>query len=108
MTQTSIPAPALEMLRGGDVAGARALIETSLAAAPGDRQLLELAALLAGRSGDAAAAAGHFRSLLAAAPDDRKMRLNLAMALAGAGELDEAIAVCGDGGGDPALLRVLG
>jgi tetratricopeptide (TPR) repeat protein len=108
VTQTSIPAPALEMLRGGDVAGARALIETSLAAAPGDRQLLELAALLAGRSGDAAAAAGHFRSLLAAAPDDRKMRLNLAMALAGAGELDEAIAVCGDGGGDPALLRVLG
>ena len=105
---TSIPAPALEKLRTGDVAGARALIDTALAGTPDDGQLLELAALLAGRSGDARGAAGHFRRLLARAPADRRVRLNLATALASAGELEEAAAVAGDGGGDPALLRILG
>lgn len=106
--QTSIPAPALDKLRAGDMAGARTLVEEALAGAPDDRQLLELAALLAGRSGDAATAAVHFRRLVAIAPGDPKLRLNLAMALSGAGELEEAVSVAGDGGGDPAMLRLLG
>jgi tetratricopeptide (TPR) repeat protein len=106
--QTSIPAPALEMLRNGDLAGARALVESTLASAPGDRQLLELAALLAGKTGDSRGAARHFRVLLAGAPDDRRVRLNLAIALTGTGELEEVVTVCGEGAGDPALLRLLG
>ena len=102
-----IPPEALALLRGGDVAGARALVEAELDRAPGNLQLRELAGFLAGRMGDPQAAAGHFRQLLAAAPDNAQARVNLAKALAGAGDYAGAIAICGENG-DPGLSRIAG
>lgn len=100
--------PALACLRRGDTAGARSAADAALRADPGSRELLEFSALLAIQTGDAAAAVGYFRRLHAASPADPAARLNLANALAAAGELDEAAALCDGADGDPRLLRLLG
>jgi tetratricopeptide (TPR) repeat protein len=99
-------APALDRLRRGDVAGARASAEAALAAAPGEPALLAFAGLLAAQSGDLAAAIPHLRGALAATPGDRATRINLATALMATGALDEAGEVCAAGDGDPKLLRL--
>lgn len=98
--------PALALLRRGDSAGARAAIETALAAEPDAPTLLAFAGLLAAQSGDAAAAIPYFRRALAAAPGDTATRINLATALVATGALAAAGAVCAVGDGDPKLLRL--
>jgi tetratricopeptide (TPR) repeat protein len=97
---------ALDRLRHGDLAGARAAAEAALAAAPDEPPLLAFAGLIAAQMGDMAAAVPHLRRALAGAPEDRATRVNLATALVAAGELEEAGEICGDGGGDPKLLRL--
>jgi tetratricopeptide (TPR) repeat protein len=98
--------PALERLRRGDLAGARAAVEQALLHEPKSAPLLEFAALLAGQVRDEAAAMAFNRRLLAAAPANRAARINLATALLAAGDVDEAAAVAAPGG-DLKLLRVL-
>ncbi len=101
-------APALDRLRDGDLAGARAEAEAALALEPDLPALLAFAAMLAGRSGDNEAAAGHFRRALALQPDELATRINLATALIALRELDEALAVCTAGPRHPKLLRLAG
>ncbi|HEX4737986.1 MAG TPA: sulfotransferase [Allosphingosinicella sp.] len=101
-------APALDRLRRGDLAGARAAVEAALAREPEAPALLAFAGMLAGQAGDPAAAAGHFRRVLALQPGDLANRINLAAALVTLGELDEALDVCAGGGRDPRLLRLAG
>ncbi|WP_284734582.1 tetratricopeptide repeat-containing sulfotransferase family protein [Sphingosinicella terrae] len=100
--------PALACLRRGDMAGARSAADAALSAEPDSRELLEFSGLLAIQAGDAAAAAGYFRRLNSISPADPAARLNLANALAAAGDLDEAGSLCEDAEGDPRLLRLLG
>jgi tetratricopeptide (TPR) repeat protein len=99
-------APALDRLRLGDRAGARAAIDAALAREPDAPALLAFAGLLAAQSGDPAAAAPHFRRALALDPQDLAMRVNLATALAASGARDEAAAVCAAGPDDPRLARL--
>jgi tetratricopeptide (TPR) repeat protein len=99
-------APALDLYRRGDLAGARAAAETALAAEPDDPALRAFAGLAAAQSGDPAAAIPHFRRVLAAMPGDVPTRLNLATALLATGQADEAGAVCAAGGDDPRLSRI--
>ncbi|HYI64489.1 MAG TPA: sulfotransferase [Allosphingosinicella sp.] len=99
-------APALDLLRRGDRAGARAAVEAALAGEPDAPALLAFAGLLAAQSGDPAAAVPHFRRALALAPGDTAMRANLATALIASGALDEAGMVCAEGGEDPKLMRL--
>ncbi len=99
-------APALDLYRRGDLAGALAAAEAALQAEPGAAALLGFAGLVAAQLGDFPAAIRHLRAALAAAPDDLAARINLAMALVSAGALDEAAAVCAEGGDDPKLLRL--
>src|SRR6185436_7058317 len=99
-------APALELFRRGDMVGARAAAEKALAAEPENAALRAFAGLAAARSGDPAGAIPHFRHAVAADPGDVPARLNLATALLATGALDEAGALCADGGSDPRLLRL--
>lgn len=99
-------APAIDLLRRGDRAGARRALDSALAEAPGDFELLGFAALLAAQSGDAAAAAPLFRRALAARPADMPTRINLVTALVATGALDEAGEAAAAGGDDPRLLRL--
>jgi tetratricopeptide (TPR) repeat protein len=99
-------APALDLYRRGDLAGARAAAETALASEPDDPALSAFAGLAAAQSGDPAAAIPHFRRVLAATPGDVPTRLNLATALLATGQADEAGTVCAAGGEDPRLLRI--
>jgi tetratricopeptide (TPR) repeat protein len=99
-------APALERLRRGDRAGARAAIDAALAKEPDAPALLAFAGLLAAQSGEPAAAVPHFRRALALAPDDLAMRVNLATALVASGALEEAAGVCAGGPDDPRLARL--
>jgi tetratricopeptide (TPR) repeat protein len=101
-------APALDRLRRGDAAGARAAVEAALAAQPNAPPLLAFAGMLAGQAGDHGAAAAHFRRALALQPEDLAARINLATALVSLGALDEAAEACAGGGGDPKLLRIAG
>lgn len=101
-------APALDRLRRGDLAGARAAAEAALKRQPEAPALLAFAGMLAGQAGDNAAAAGHFRRTLTLAPGDLATRINLATALVALRELDEALAVCAAGGREPKLLRLAG
>ena len=101
-------ASAIERLRRGDLAGARATAEEALAGAPDQPALLEFAGLMAVQMGDAAAAVSHFRRWLSLAPDDRAVRANLATALIAAGELAEAAELCAPADGDARLLRLAG
>jgi tetratricopeptide (TPR) repeat protein len=106
---TQIPAslaPALDLYRRGDLAGARAAAEAALASEPDDAALSAFAGLAAAQSGDPAAAIPHFRRVLAAMPGDIPTRLNLATALLATGQADQAGAVCAAGGDDPKLLRL--
>jgi tetratricopeptide (TPR) repeat protein len=97
---------AIERLRAGDLAGARAAAEAALAGQPDSTPLLALAGLAAARSGDSRGAAEHFRRALALDPGDLAIRINLATALVAAAELEEAGQVCAVGGTDPRLLRL--
>ena len=99
-------APALDLYRRGDLAGARAAAETALAAEPDNAALSAFAGLAAAQSGDPAAAIPHFRRVLATMPGDIPTRLNLATALLATGQADEAGAVCAAGGEDPRLRRL--
>jgi tetratricopeptide (TPR) repeat protein len=100
--------PALDRLRRGDVAGARAAAEAALAREPETPALLAFAGMLAGQAGDNEAAAGHFRRALALQPEDMATRINLATALIALRALDEALDVCVAGGRNPKLLRLAG
>jgi tetratricopeptide (TPR) repeat protein len=109
-TMTQPPAnlaPALELMRRGDRAGARRAIEAALAKEPDALPLIAFAGVLAAQAGDLAAAIPHFRRALAFAPQDLAMRTNLAMALSETNALDEAASVA-DGHGDPHLDRLAG
>ena len=99
-------AAALDRYRRGDLAGARRAAEAALAAEPDAPELLGFAGLVTAQMGDFGAAVPHLRNAVAAAPTDLATRINLAMALVSAGELDEAGAVCTAGGNDPKLLRL--
>jgi tetratricopeptide (TPR) repeat protein len=99
-------APALDRLRRGDLAGARAAVEAALTDAPDEPALLDFAGLVAAQAGDAAQAISHFRRALALASGNPATRINLATALIATGALDEAGAVCASGGDDPKLLRL--
>jgi tetratricopeptide (TPR) repeat protein len=99
-------APALDRLRRGDRPGARAAIDAALAREPDAPALLAFGGLLAAQAGDPAGAIPYFRRALALAPGDAAMRINLATALVATGALDEAGAVCAQGGGDPKLGRI--
>jgi tetratricopeptide (TPR) repeat protein len=99
-------APALDLYRRGDLAGARQAAEAALAGEPDSAVLLGFAGLVAAQLGDFAAAIGHLRAAVRAAPEDQANRLNLAMALLQTSRFDEAAGVCTDGGDDPKLLRI--
>lgn len=98
-------APALELLRRGDPAGARAAVASALVSQPNAHDLLAFAGLLAAKSSDPASAIPYFRRALAAAPNDLATKINLATALVATGALDEAGDLCA-GAGDPKLLRM--
>jgi tetratricopeptide (TPR) repeat protein len=100
--------PALDRLRRGDLAGARAAAEAAVAREPDAPALRDFAGLLAAQAGEPAAAADHFRRALALRPGDKATRINLATALVTTGALDEALEVCGGGDEDPKLLRLAG
>src|SRR5262245_2182244 len=87
-------APAIDRLRRGDRAGARAAAEAALAESPDAPALLEFAGLLAVQSGDPAAAAALFRRWLDAEPASAPARFNLARSLIEAGDLEAAGDVC--------------
>ena len=99
---------AMALVRGGDLAAGRALLEAALADAPTDRALLGLAGIVAGQLGDTGAAIAHFRRLLELAPQDRGARINLTTALIAGGELEEALAVARPGEGEIKLRRLVG
>lgn len=99
-------APALDLLRRGDLAGARAAAAEAVAGEPGNAALSAFSGLLAAQARDPEAAAGHFRRAIALQPDDLASRINLATALAALGRLDEAADACAAGGSDPKLLRI--
>ena len=108
MTTTQLPpslAVAVQRLRGGDLAGARAAAEAGLIERPDEPALLELAGLVTAQMGNPAAAVPHFRRLLEIAPANQGARINLATALLAAQNMDEAAAVAA-GSGDPRLLRI--
>jgi tetratricopeptide (TPR) repeat protein len=97
--------PALDLLRRGDRAGARAAIDAALAREPEAPALLAFGGLLAAQAGDPQAAIPYFRRALASSPSDTAMRINLATALVATGALDEAGGLCA-GQADPKLLRI--
>ncbi|MBV8687471.1 MAG: sulfotransferase [Alphaproteobacteria bacterium] len=99
-------APALERLRRGDLAGARAEAEAASRRHPRVAPLRAFAGLLAAQGGDPAAAIPHFEAALAADPADLATRINLAGALVATGALERAGAVCAGGPRDPKLLRL--
>ncbi|HEY0412055.1 MAG TPA: sulfotransferase [Allosphingosinicella sp.] len=101
-------APALDRLRRGDLAGARAAAEAALRQHPGSQPLLAFAGFAAARMGDPAGAIPHFQAVLATDPSDTATRINLATALLATGALDRALAVASAGGGEPKLLRIAG
>ncbi|WP_435418381.1 putative 2OG-Fe(II) oxygenase [Parerythrobacter aurantius] len=79
--------------RGGDAAGAAALIGQALAVFPGDADLLNSAGNLAMRRGRPQDAAPYFAAALQARPGALDFALNLAIALTGAGRGEEAVKV---------------
>lgn len=99
-------APALDLYRRGDLAGARAVAERALAAEPDNVALSAFVGLAAAQSGDPKAAIPHFRRALDAMPGDVAARLNLAAALLATGDFDEAGSLCAGGGDDPRLRRL--
>jgi tetratricopeptide (TPR) repeat protein len=110
MTTTTSPPPhlaaAVQRLRSGDLAGARAAAETGLGEHPDEPALLEIAGLVSAQLGQPAAAVPHFRRLLEVAPANRGARINLATALAATQQFDEAAQVAA-GENDPRLRRIV-
>jgi tetratricopeptide (TPR) repeat protein len=110
MTTVASPPPhlaaAVQRLRSGDLAGARAAAEAGLSERPDEPALLEIAGLVSAQMGQPAAAVSHFRRLLEMAPANRGARINLATALAATQLFDEAAQVAA-GESDPRLRRIL-
>jgi tetratricopeptide (TPR) repeat protein len=110
MTQTPPAelAAVIDRIRRGDLPGARAVADAALTAQPRLHALRALAGIVACQMGDPAAGIGHFRVALNVMPGDRATRINLATALASTQAHGEIIEICGDGHGDPRLLRIAG
>lgn len=83
-------ARASDALRGGDIAGARQILDTALTASPQSRELLGFAGILAAQSGAAMDAVRHFETLYRLEPHDLGARINLATALVAAARFGEA------------------
>ncbi len=98
---------ALDKLRTGDVAAARAAVEQALAAAPEDPPALALLGMLLCRGGEPAAARPYLRRALDHSPDDVGTRVNLATASAELGDLDAVEQLCAAGPSDNLRLRRL-
>ena len=92
----------------GDFAGALSGLQAGLQTAPDDPALLGLAALSALRLGQQELGVEYLRRQLAATPRDRAARYNLATALAGLGETDEASALASNYNGHAKLARLAG
>lgn len=92
----------------GDLAGALTGLEQALQGTPDDPALLGLAALCALRLGQQPQAIDYLRRQLAAAPEDRAARFNLATALAGAGQTEEAAELSAKYTGHAKLARLAG
>jgi tetratricopeptide (TPR) repeat protein len=97
---------AAQRVRGNDIPGAYAILETALAADPDATQLREFLAYVAATTGDHQRAAEAYRFLFEADPGNMTMRVNLATALMASGRLEEADAVCA-GQSDPRLVRLM-
>ena len=93
-------APALDLYRRGDLAGARTAVEAALRKEPGALPLLAFAGLVAAQMGDSAGAIPHLQRMLAAEPGDMPTRINLATALVAQSQLDAAAEVCEGGARD--------
>jgi tetratricopeptide (TPR) repeat protein len=98
---------ALDRLRAGDAAAARAAAEQALAAVPEDAATLALLGMLLCREGDPAAARPYLRRALDRWPDDIPTRVNLATANAQLGDLDEVERLCAGGPQNNPRLRRL-
>lgn len=92
----------------GDFGGALSGLEQALQATPDDPALLGLAALCALRLARQPQAIGYLRRQLAATPEDRAARFNLATALAGAGQTEEAAELSMKYFGHAKLARLAG
>ena len=90
MTPAQYHAEAQTLERTGDTDGARALLDTGLAAHPEHPDLLNSAGNAALRAGDTAAAVMYFERAVAAAGGQLDHVLNLAIALTRAGRAGEA------------------
>ena len=90
-------APALDLYRRGDLAGARTAVEAALRKEPGALPLLAFAGLVAAQMGDSAGAIPHLQRMLDAVQGDMPTRINLATALVAQNQPDEAAEVCAGG-----------
>ena len=97
--------PAMQLFRGGDMAGALAAAETALAVRPDDQPLLALASLAALQLARPERAVPHLRAHHALAPSDHAVKANLATALAETGARDEALGLAA-GSSHHALARL--
>jgi Flp pilus assembly protein TadD len=87
---------ALELLRGGDLAGARREAETALGQAPDDPGLLRLLGYILQEQGRFAEAASCYEKVVAIAPRDAEIWNNLGNARRAAGDRVGAIAALGE------------
>ena len=98
--------------KGGDLVRAAALLDQALGRDPDDATALAAAARIAGRLGNRTAAIANLRRLVAVAPRLRTARLDLAIALFGAGDLagadTEARALLAQDPRDGQALNLLG
>ncbi|HEV2748482.1 MAG TPA: sulfotransferase [Allosphingosinicella sp.] len=90
---------ALDLMRRGDAAGARAAAEAALGGGADDAALLQFLGVICCRGGDLAAGSAYLRRALERDPGDANTRLNLVRALVDLGRLDEAEALCSPGAG---------
>ena len=95
-------------IQRGDFAGALNGLEQALEGTPDDPALLGLAALCALRLDHQQQAIGYLRRQLAATPEDRAARFNLATALAGVGQIEEAAELAAKYTGHAKLARLAG
>lgn len=82
----------------GDYRAARSLGEGALRSQQNNAAILQFLGVASAQAGDLAIAAGYFRRAIRSGGDTPDNKINLAKALTGLGELDEALAVC-DGPG---------
>ena len=98
---------ALELMRAGDMEGARARIDAALVEDANSIPLLELAGLVAARAGELPAAIARFGQILEIEPDHPVARVNLATALIQTEDFERAAEVCA-GRDDIKLQRIAG